>query len=167
MSGPGDMSKGNRDEATVIFLFVYAMLILTAGMYLILGAGYLLVGLGYVLYYGSIGVFWILVGAGWLIWQTGRISYRVLDWSVDKLAPPIAARWHRWRDCKVVPEPVTPKWPPVKEANPEIVHWGFGHLNPARFYVRVLPAAPSRRSCAVARRSRRVPAGSRRRSLRG
>ena len=70
-------------------------------------AGYLVVGLGYLVYGAVVATGYVLFAAGWLIWHTARISYRVLDWTVDKCAPPIAARWHRWRDSRAVPEPVT------------------------------------------------------------
>jgi len=146
--------------AAALFAFVIAG-------WAIIAAGYLVVGLGYLAYGAVVATGYVLFAAGWLIWHTARISYRVVDWTVDKCAPPIAARWHQWRDSRAsAPEPVTQKWPPVREANSEIVHWGFGVLNPARTKVRELPAAPSRRSCAVVRRSRRVPAGRGRRSLR-
>ena len=124
----------------------------------------LVIGVGYILFYGGIAAGYVLFAAGWLVWHGSKLAYRLLDWSVDKLAPPIAARWHQWRDERVVPEPVTQKWPPVREANSEVVHWGYGQLNPARTTVRELPKA--RTSCLVTRRSRRVRAP-RRRSLRG
>ena len=146
--------------AAALFAFVIAG-------WAIIAAGYLVVGLGYLIYGAVIATGYVLSAAGWLIWHTARISYRVLDWTVDRLAPPIAARWHQWRDSRAVSAaPQTAeRRPPVKEIG--VVHWGYGHLNPARFPVRELPAAPRRRSCAVARRSRQVPAGSRRRSLPG
>jgi hypothetical protein len=90
----------------------------------------------------------VLFAAGWLIWHTFRIAYRVLDWTVDKCAPPIAARWHQWRASRAVSAPVTAEHrPPVKEIG--VVHWGYGHLNLARTKVRELPA---RRSSSLARR---------------
>ena len=144
--------------AAALFAFVIAG-------WAIIAAGYLVVGLGYLAYGAVVATGYVLFAAGWLIWHTARISYRVLDWTVDKCAPPIAARWHQWRDSRAsAPEPVTQKWPPVREANSEIVHWGYGALNPAITKVRELPKA--RTSCLVTRRSRRVRAP-RRRSLRG
>jgi hypothetical protein len=140
--------------------------VLIAAGWAIVGLGYLAVSLGYLVYGAVVAAGWVLFAAGWLIWHIFRIVYRVLDWTVDKCAPPIAARWRQWRDSTEVPAPPTAeRRAPVKE--PGVVHWGYGHLNLARTAVRELPAAPLRKSCAVVRRSRRVPAGPGRRSLRG
>jgi len=150
----------------MILLLLYGLFLIIVAGYLIIGVGYLVVGLGYVLYAAAVAAGWVLFIAGWLIWHTARLSYRLLDWTVDKCAPPIAARWHRWRDSRAVTARLTAeRRPPVKEIG--VVHWGYGHLDLARRQVRELPVAPLRRSCAVARRSRRVPAGPRRRSLPG
>jgi len=147
----------------MILLLVYGLFILIVAGYLVIGAGYLVVGLGYLVYGAVVAAGYVLFAAGWLIWHTARLSYRILDWTVDKCAPPIAARWHRWRDNRAVTAPVTAeRRPPVKEIG--VVHWGYGHLNPARFPVRELP---TRKSSAVARRWRPDPADPRRQSLRG
>ena len=150
----------------MIVLLVYGLLVLIAAGWAIVGLGYLAVGLGYLVYGAVVATGYVLFAAGWLIWHTFRIGYRVLDWTADRGAPPIAARWHRRRDSRAVTAPVTAeRRPPVKEIG--VVHWGYGHLDLARRQVRELPVAPLRRSCAVVRRSRRVPAGPRRRSLPG
>ena len=101
-------------------------------------AVYLVIGVGYLVYGAVVAAGWLLFVAGWLIWHGAKVGYRVLDWSVDKCAPPIAARWHRWRDDKAVPAQ-TERRPPPKEIG--VIHWGYGHLNPARFMPRELPAA--------------------------
>ena len=148
----------------MILLLVYGLFILIVAGYLVIGAGYLVVGLGYVVYGAVVAAGYVLFAAGWLIWHTARLSYRILDWTVDRCGPPIAARWHRWRDSRTVTGPATAerRFPPVKEIG--VVHWGYGHLNPARFPVRELP---SRKSSVVARRWRPDPADPRRQSLRG
>ena len=147
----------------MILLLVYGLLVLIAAGWAIVGLGYLAVGLGYLVYGAVVATGYVLFAAGWLIWHTFRIGDRVLDWTVDTCAPPIAARWHRWRDSRAVTAPVTAeRRPPVKEIG--VVHWGYGHLNPARFPVRELPPRKSR---AVARRWSPGRVGPRRRSLRG
>ena len=147
----------------MIVLLVYGLLVLIAAGWAIVGLGYLAVGLGYLVYGAVVATGYVLFAAGWLIWHTFRIGYRVLDWTVDKCAPPIAARWHRWRDSRAVTAPVTAeRRPPVKEIG--VVHWGYGHLDLARRQVRELPPRKSR---AVARRWSPGRVGPRRRSLRG
>ena len=147
----------------MIVLLVYGLLVLIAAGWAIVGLGYLAVGLGYLVYGAVVATGYVLFAAGWLIWHTFRIGYRVLDWTVDKCAPPIAARWHRWRDGSAVTAPVTAeRRPPVKEIG--VVHWGYGHLDLARRQVRELPPRKSR---AVARRWSPDRVGPRRRSLRG
>ena len=146
-----------------MLLLLYGLFLIIVAGYLIIGAGYLVVGLGYVLYAAAVAAGWVLFIAGWLIWHTARLSYRLLDWTVDKCAPPIAARWHRWRDSRAVTTRLTAeRRPPVKEIG--VVHWGYGHLDLARRQVRELPPRKSR---AVARRWSPDRVGPRRRSLRG
>ena len=147
----------------MILLLVYGLLVLIAAGWAIVGLGYLAVGLGYLVYGAVVAAGCVLFAAGWLIWHTFRIGYRVLDWTADRCAPPIAARWRRWRDSRAVTAPVTAeRRPPVKEIG--VVHWGYGHLDLARRQVRELPPRKSR---AVARRWSPGRVGPRRRSLRG
>ena len=147
----------------MIVLLVYGLLVLIAAGWAIVGLGYLAVGLGYLVYGAVVAAGCVLFAVGWLIWHTFRIGYRVLDWTVDRCAPPIAARWHRWRDGRAVNAPVTAeRRPPVTEIG--VVHWGYGHLDLARRHVRELPPRKSR---AVARRWSPGRVGPRRRSLRG
>jgi hypothetical protein len=147
----------------VLFVIAAALFAVVAALWLLRAAIYLVIGAGYVLFYGTIAAGYVLFAAGWLFWQFCRLGYRALDWLVDKCAPPIAARWHQWRESRAVTAPVTAeRRPPVKEIG--VVHWGYGHLNLARTAVRELP---SRKSSAVARRWRPDRGGPRRRSLRG
>ena len=132
----------------MLLLLVYGLFLVVAALWLLRAAVYLVIGAGYVLVYGTIAAGYVLFAAGWLIWRFCRLGFRALDWAVDRCAPPIAARWHRWRDSRAVTAPVTAeRRPPVKEIG--VVHWGYGHLNLARTKVRELPA---RRSSSVAHR---------------
>ena len=147
----------------VLFVIAAAVFAVVAARWLLRAAIYLVIGAGYVLFYGTIAAGYVLFAAGWLIWRFCRLGFRALDWAVDRCAPPIAARWHQWRESRAVTAPVTAeRRPPVKEIG--VVHWGYGHLNPARFPVRELP---TRKSSVVARRWRPDPADPRRQSLRG
>ena len=132
----------------MLLLLVYGLFLVVAALWLLRAAVYLVIGSGYVLVYGTIAAGYVLFAAGWLIWRFCRLGFRALDWAVDRCAPPIAARWHQWRDSRAVTAPVTAeRRPPVKEIG--VVHWGYGHLNLARTKVRELPA---RRSSSVAHR---------------
>jgi hypothetical protein len=132
----------------MLLLLVYGLFLVVAALWLLRAAVYLVIGAGYVLVYGTIAAGYVLFAAGWLIWRFCRLGFRALDWAVDRCAPPIAARWHQWRDSRAVTAPVTAeRRPPVKEIG--VVHWGYGHLNLARTKVRELPA---RRSSSVAHR---------------
>ena len=112
----------------VLFVIAAALFAVVAALWLLRAAIYLVIGAGYVLFYGTIAAGYVLFAAGWLIWHTARLSYRILDWTVDKCAPPIAAQWHQWRESRAVTAPVTAeRRPPVKEIG--VVHWGYGHLN--------------------------------------
>ena len=132
----------------MLLLLVYGLFLVVAALWLLRAAVYLVIGAGYVMVYGTIAAGYVLFAAGWLIWRFCRLGFRALDWAVDRCAPPIAARWHQWRDSRAVAAPVTAeRRPPVKEIG--VVHWGYGHLNLARTKVRELPA---RRSSSVAHR---------------
>jgi hypothetical protein len=89
-------------------------------------AVYLVIGAGYVLFYGTIAAEYVLFAAGWLIWRLSRGVFRGIDWAVDKCAPPVAARWHQWRDSRAVNAPTAQHRPALKEIG--VVHWGYGHL---------------------------------------
>ena len=73
----------------MIVLLVYGLLVLIAAGWAIVGLGYLAVGLGYLVYGAVVATGYVLFAAGWLIWHTFRIGYRVLDWTVDRCAPPM------------------------------------------------------------------------------
>jgi len=112
----------------VLFVIAAALFAVVAALWLLRAAIYLVIGAGYVLFYGTIAAGYVLFAAGWLFWQFCRLGYRALDWLVDKCAPPIAARWHQWRDSRAVTAPVTAeRRPPVKEIG--VVHWGYGHIS--------------------------------------
>jgi len=142
------MHRTTETRPIMLLLLVYGLFLVVAALWLLRAAVYLVIGAGYVLVYGTIAAGYVLFAAGWLIWRFCRLGFRALDWAVDRCAPPIAARWHQWRDSRAVTAPVTAeRRPPVKEIG--VVHWGYGHLNLARTKVRELPA---RRSSSVAHR---------------
>ena len=117
--------------AAALFAFILLAWALRIAVYLVIGVGYLAYG-------AVIAAGWVLFAAGWLIWQ----GCRGIDWAVGKCAPPIAARWHRWRGRRAVTPPTAAQRRPPKEIG--VVHWGYGQLNPARTTVRQVPAARTR-----------------------
>ena len=132
----------------MLLLLVYGLFLVVAALWLLRAAVYLVIGAGYVLVYGTTSPPGMSCSppAGCSGSSAGWVS---VPWTGRSMgAPPIAARWHQWRDSRAVTAPVTAeRRPPVKEIG--VVLWGYGHLNLARTKVRELPA---RRSSSVAHR---------------